>query len=339
MSEDSESIIYLNVLLTNELFVGKRCQILSRRNMPIITNAQEWKMAVVRFDVNTLIPMLESSPTQTLGMKYGALAPFVRVTPLYYPAFFNEPSEVCSALNVALMAMYNILLPTLPVLCQFPPKFTLKDNKFYLYYPTAYITNNVSIFVSRDTFNDMTPSMPIASDLFPQNLETDPYYNANGQDIFYNLANGYSLGPPPRIGTPLAVSSSTADYAYIESIDPSLDSLNSINKIELYSSNLPIRAELDSSSNVQISSQSSAKISDFVIGNTSPYASRVLLEYLPGAQYRWIEMVGSGDIKDIDLSVFYVTRFGTSSELFLAPGTHMNIKLCFARKLGSLMAP
>lgn len=333
MTTESKDIIYTNIIVTNDKNNITRCSTLSQRNQPILTNAREWKMAVVRFDVNTGIPMLEASPTQTIGMKYGIFSFNNRINTLYGTDFFGEPSEVIRALNYTLSLAYASLLPNLPVICQYPPVFGLKDDKITLYFPASYIANNVQIFISRDGYNDMTPAVPIDSNIFPAGFDTEIYANPNGEDIFFDLKNQSYLAPvAPRVGYPTQISNIGVDYYYLESINASLDNLNSINKIELYTANLPIRAELDNIS-TGVSSQSSAKISDFVVTNSSPYANRVLLEYLPMAQYRWIELVGSGEVKDIQLEVFYVTKFGTSKPLYLIPGTHMNIKICFQRTI------
>jgi len=329
---ESKEIIYANILLTNPTGKAIRCDILSRRNEALLTNAKEWKMAVVRFDMNSGLPMLEADPYHTIGMKIGAAAYNNTIVPLYNPTFYLEPSEVIRALNNALMLAYTSLIPSLPPACQFPPVFHLRDNKVTLYFPVAYIANGVEIFVSRDTYNDMTPAIPINSSMLPPDFINDDYFAGNGQDIFYDLANQAIQAPPaPRYNYPLSISTSTADYAFLESIDANLANLSSINLISLFSSNLPIRSELDGSNSPAISTDTSSKLSDFVVSPQSPYETRVLLEYLPTSQYRWIELVGSGSIKDIHLEVFYTTKYGTIFPFYILPGTHLNIKMCFSR--------
>ena len=294
-------------------------------------------MSIVRWDIDTTgLPLKQASPTQTIGMKYNNVAFNNIIVPVYDPLFWGEVSEILISLNNALTASYLALFPTLPNSSQYPPYFGLNDGRFTLYVPIDYITSGVEIFLSRDTFNDFLPSMPIKSSIAPISPESTPYVSANGQDIFLNLSliACYLVpsSPNDRAGFPLSISSINKDYCYLPSVDTAsaLYTLSSIHEIQLTSSTLPIRAELDSLQG-EISSSISNKVSDFVIQPANIYENRIMMEYLPTAEYRWIELVGTSDIRDIRLEVFYKTFRGTQFPLLIFPGSHMSIKIAFTR--------
>ena len=72
---------------------------------------------------------------------------------------------------------------------------------------------------------------------------------------------------------------------------------------------------------------SSNLITDFVVDY---YRQNII--YVPSAEYRRIEMVGSEPLSNLDLSIYWKTREGEFVPFLLASGGSCSIKIMFEKK-------
>ena len=56
------------------------------------------------------------------------------------------------------------------------------------------------------------------------------------------------------------------------------------------------------------------------------------IDYIPSAEYCFVDMYGNSPLSTIDISVYWKDRGGNLHPLLLTPGCNANIKLLFRRK-------
>jgi hypothetical protein len=140
---------------------------------------------------------------------------------------------------------------------------------------------------------------------------------------------------------PIAASASAAPFkaTVVTQEYPTVFNMSPITSVVFCSNTLPIQPNMVSTpvlynngQQVQMPGMNSAIaniITDMTVesGNYRPY-----LVYLPQAQYRLITMNSNRPLYNLDLSIFYRTKFGDLIPFQLASGSSVTIKLAFLKK-------
>lgn len=109
------------------------------------------------------------------------------------------------------------------------------------------------------------------------------------------------------------------------------------------SSNLPVRSEVVPITNTGYSTSSATTtfkkiLTDFTIpvgGNSQDGGSTInaiAYQYLPTAEYRLIDMIGSSPLTQVDLAVFWQSKDGTLNPFFIGPNQTLTAKFLFRKK-------
>ena len=59
------------------------------------------------------------------------------------------------------------------------------------------------------------------------------------------------------------------------------------------------------------------------------------LLYTPNGEYRYVSLIGSQDIRNIEISLYWKDKLGYLREFFLPAGCSASIKIMFKKKLRS----
>jgi len=193
-------------------------------------------------------------------------------------------------------------------------------------------TNRVlEVFFNAPLFQ-LFNSFPAFGNGFKTELATG---QRNYRFIFANLNGIGETQITPTYGkttNPIKVTTIIQEYSTIANISP-------ITSVVFCSNTLPIVPNLVSTPLVYNDSQIISKggvdaafvnvITDLAStdGNYRPY-----LVYLPSAQYRYITLRGNQPLYNLDLTIFYRTKYGDLIPFTLASGASVTIKLAFIKK-------
>ena len=102
---------------------------------------------------------------------------------------------------------------------------------------------------------------------------------------------------------------------------------NPFSKIILTTSLLPVRDEY-----VKGDGDSFLKILTDFIPTNDVVEIRTTFQYFSQGQYRLVDLISDGDIRDIDIGIFWEDKLGNLNPLYLQPGATVNLKLGFFSK-------
>jgi hypothetical protein len=140
--------------------------------------------------------------------------------------------------------------------------------------------------------------------------------------------------PAARPFLPIALQTTTPLYKLSQSII-STNHWSSLRSIVLLGDGIPIRNELISGSSKVSqnfsSSNSLSIISDFLI-DFNILNDRFVLEYLPTAQYRYIDLIGHTPLTSISINIQFTDFSGNIYPVYLTPGAGMSIKFIFEKR-------
>ena len=145
----------------------------------------------------------------------------------------------------------------------------------------------------------------------------------------------------PAVGSrqnlPIAVQAAPANLFLTRQSAPGIGGWTSLRSLLLTSTLLPCRSEAVPE-NATISTNYNSKsvfpiLTDFLVPiDRNPSDNRIVAEYLPTAQYRYIDLISNVSLKTIDFTFFWTDFVGNRYPLYLNRGTGMNIKVLFQRK-------
>jgi hypothetical protein len=78
---------------------------------------------------------------------------------------------------------------------------------------------------------------------------------------------------------------------------------------------------------------SSPIVTDIALSKTDGYAYNQFIAYVPSAEYRMASMIGTGELRGIDVSVFWKNRLtGTLVPMAMPNGSTVSMKMMFRKK-------
>lgn len=348
--------IYYNATFTNRppddpnLAVPMPAKFIDTRSEPILTNPSEWEMSVVRFDTSSALIPVSVIPiiTGILGNTY--LQVSIRRTPLDEGTAFvtltdhgytdlglpagsvMSYQQLLDDVNTAYAAAYAALIvkPAGSAAPQFiwnasEQLIDLYVDPSYVRAPPADATLTIGMSQSLQVFLNgwITRKTQIATAQYQLVL--------NPSEALVQPAIG------ARTNLPLSVQAAPATLYKFQQQATMVGQWNNARTIIITSSLLPSRPEfiptnVTANSN-SVSSGSARIISDFLLPpETNPMIGRTILEYLPTAEYRVIDLVGDAPLYSIDMQMLWTDFLGNVYPLILAPGSTFSAKILFRRK-------
>jgi len=342
---DTDTLNYTNISFINNANIPQEAQVKQIRTSTILDVPSEWVMSVVRFDIdsNTLpinLPLMQTGSTQNtqsvitlryLGVNYSQVVTYDNSaidTQIYkFPVIYNY-EEWLRRVNLAASFAFSSI-----GIAGNAPQFIYdaKTGLIDLFVDEKYIeaagANKITIFMNQQLFSYFIN--------FPYDYQviniTDPLLQYR-----LKITNENTLVQPAvgsRQGLPISVQPIVNLYLITDSA-PSTGNWTSVRSVILTSTTLPFRPETIPAIFDPLSSGTLFPIlSDFLIPVEDKVTdSRIVNQYLPTAQYRYIDLASTTPLTSIDLQ-FYWTDFANNIyKLYLLPQTSFNVKILFQKR-------
>lgn len=347
--ENKSNKVYYNIDVYNTSSVN----ILARQDVSqlstVIPKAKEYYLAITRFSVDASyipISIIYVPNTATLETEFkfsvesGAFSHTETV--IFQPDITSAPvpstydpkdryfwiynyQTVCDMFNVALTAL-NVSIRTDLGIPTMPPPYFIYDpdlTKFELIVPYEYITNSIDLFMNNE-FGEWFNSFPVNYNL----NDLDKYAKF---DIQYTGDNAYTQYGQTQPATLAYPSKANPLYIIIKEEYTNLAPINSLTRIVFTTNTLPVAPEFSQTNNTPKSS-TVRQLTDFTPLIEKAGAQRSVLTFYQNGPYRLIDCVGDSEIRNVDLQVWWVDKTNTLHEMYLQPGSYMDIKLAFIKK-------
>lgn len=354
--KDTDTLKYYNLTYINTNPYSVPASAVETRTTAILNVPSEWMLSVIRFDVDChALPInlpnitgpfgppanQEFSTTSFITLKY--LGVFHTQNVIYINDTIYVPSIIQRAsiynyqrwldfVNTAAALAFTatgIAVGTAPKFIFDPVTRLINvyiDNN---YMPSAGV-NKVEIFINDELYLYLTN--------FQYLYGTEPtntiLYSYKMQITDSNTLVMPAIGS--RTNMPQAVQAIANLFLYNQ-LAVGMASWNSIRSIILKSNLMPIRNEtVPNKADLQTNYNSSSItpiLSDFLV----PIDNEVTLdrnkcEYLPTAQYRYLDLTSSSAMYTIDVSIFWSDFLGNVYPVPLIPNTGMSVKILFQKK-------
>ena len=352
MNIDTDTRRYYNATFVNTDQLFTLAEYRETRTSPILSIPSEWYMSVIRFDVDTsLIPinipiMVTNSIietlsqitifsddiryTQTIDYSPDAEQPF----PYSFPAIYNY-SFFLGAINEALSELFIDA-----GLTGFSP--------YFFYDP---VTQLISLYIDNNfiSIEQGGGGAEILLNPYLQKYLTNFTYTINNEPptsitdpLFYFLVTDtkddiYLPNGGNRQGLPKTIQEFKGDLYQVIQTAPGINSWNSLRSILLTSSSLPFRTEFIPSTPTKASNYISSNIFPILIDHLvpqqdNPATERNIVEFLPTAQFSYIDLVGTFPLNSIDFKFYWTDFQGNIYPLFLSLNGGLSIKILFEKK-------
>lgn len=367
--KDADDLVYINMTFVNNEDYPQPASVTETRSPAILENSSEWLMSVVRFDVDSHaipinVPLMFEDPitgiksqTQTrstifityLGITYDQDIIFVPnpgpilpgpIPPSYIPAIFDYQVWY-NFVNTALALAFTDagLVGTAPKFI-FNPLTGLVDLYVDQNFIPAAGPNQAYISVNETLYQYLTN--------FEYNYNIQVYTNKVPFSIaIFRITNDNTVVMPAigsRQGLPLSLQAAPANLYRTTQLSAGTGSFSSLRSILLTSNLLPFKPEGISTvgpnggNNSYNTSAIFPILSDFLVPTESKVTDfRVVNEYLPTAQYRYINLVGRNALNTIDIKMFWSDFQGNIYPIFLGANASMSVKMLFQKKKTLLM--
>lgn len=324
--------IYYNVSIINDSPNFVAAYVNQTRTTNIIDKANEYRLAVVRFKIPTLtvpifvFPTINGNPNIPNNNFYSITLSYLGVDYLRYiiyqqqdftggiPTAIFDYNQFINMINSSILLAFNAI-PVKPSISTTPPIVMLNTS-----------TKCLEIMASID-YSDVYPyNNPTKIHLY---FNQPLYYYFEGLDSMY-----YNPGQPngKDVLIPFYTTGNNSTITSVTMSEPysSLNLWNTLRSIVILSDYLPIQSEAIENSNQQ------GNISRKILTDFEP-----LIQDLADARsyqqyyaqlYRYVDLVSSDSIRNVDLNFSWSDNLGNVRQLYLAPRETITIKLMFEKK-------
>ena len=345
MNKNNSDYIYYDLQFNNvsgDLNNLPNLQFVDNRSSPIISKANDYKMSIVRFQVDTsylpsyvcLVQPNQSNPNLSIysvTLKFGSNESsqnFLIWIPvnknLTIPSNSNQIQDFNNQYYWGYNSQYfldllntqlKIALDELIVLdnsltgCEYP-FFRWENNKVVLYTDSTF---DIQVFFNKGLYSKFSSFNLI-------------YYkeNTNGKNYEIIVDKFYKV-------------QIDGDYYYrTEQEYDIVSNWSPVSSILFLGNGLPVQYSLASPSinqiegyNVNVNSSDYNNIITDIQVNEQWYKSNII--YNPSAEYRWISLLGTDGIKDVNISVFWKDKVGNIHSLKMNPGCSATMKILFQK--------
>jgi hypothetical protein len=311
--------LYYDLSFRNDTGQPAPISFYENRASPYLEVPGDWKLAVVRFFVNTdLIPLFTfQDNTYSVTLGYGADS---YRSYLAFPPRTLSPSDrairtfnqFVLSVNAALQASFTALKTAHPgVASTLPPKvvFDVDASLFRFDIPITYVADSISVW--------MNPALEgILSQYDVFTASTDPAL-ASGRN-YQVLQYDEGLGTSP------------SGYYRMNQSTVSLDDWYSARSL-LFQSSLPVKPTMitgPNNANQQLLTDFDFPIAS-IGGSGDPFG---FTQFAVTGQYRYIDLMGTAPLRTIDLTISWQDKAGTITPLLIPPGAVATVKILFEKK-------
>jgi len=278
--------------------------------------------------------MVASIVVASTGLTY---SDFVVLTDMGYEALGLPHGSIMSyqQLLISINAAYAAAYALIPVIDR--PAGSQAPQ--FIWNPT---TQLIELFVD-PSYVGVPPALQIAMTQDLQTLLNGFVYNFQdvtiGPYAIVITTQDALIQPAPaaRVGLPQSLDPLPAILYKVNQQATMMCVWNTVRSVIILSSLIPARPEFVPTStlvsNNSVSSATQRIISDFLLPpEDNPLQGRCVLEYLPTAEYRMIDLRGKSPMYSIDLQMVWTDFRGRQYPLILKPGATFAVKIMFRRK-------
>jgi hypothetical protein len=349
MHHSDETYLYYNLTYVNTDSRAQPASSSETRSVAILKNPSEWKMSVIRFDIDT-----HTIPINILIMQLGSLTATTSYITLKYlgnyytenivyveeslrPFPFKSPAvysyqRFLDFINTAVKAAF---VRTWAV--GYPPQYIFNPltNLIDIYVDSNFLpsagANQIEIIVNNPLYLYLTN--------FDYSFDSEP----GGNPLYLNVLkiDDVNTSQIPafgsRVGYPLSIANINTQFYKISQFAQGMASWNSLRSIVLSSDSIPcpkeaITANPENSANYSTDSTFSI-VSDFLVPIENQITNgRVIAEYLPSAQYRYLNLISTDPLYIVSFKVYWTDFLGNIYPVYLYPSNGMSIKILFQKK-------
>ncbi len=195
---------------------------------------------------------------------------------------------------------------------------------FYIWNP---VTQLFSLVVAQ---NFITANLGIFVDRYALNYVNSFQFFFDSTSAAQNFLFFHILTPTP-FGSPVG-----GPYIYVEDYI-SVSLWYDLRKLIIKTTTIAVTPENVPTQNPSLNSTSglvsySPILTDFVIAFDNSTQAQTVAVYNPSAQYRLVDMTSNSPLNKINLSVFYLDKFGNEFQVYIGPTQQISIKLGFFKK-------
>jgi len=360
---ENDDMIYVNMSFVNNQLYPQPAQITEARTQAVIQNPSDWLMSVVRFDVDShSIPI--NLPLMFVDPITGVKSQTLTKSTIFLTYLGNTYTE-----DIIFVPNPGPLLPSaipfnyLPAIYDYQVWFNFVNTALGLAFtasgavgsPPQFIYNAVTglldLYVDQNFIPAAGPNQIYISVNEPlykyfTNFEMNFNIQVYTNQVPYNYAilrltnTNTTLMPAvgSRQGLPLSVQAIVNLYKCTQ-LASGTGSLSSLRSIILTSNLLPFRAEgistvgPNGANNSYNTNSTFPILSDFLVPVDQKVTEfRIVNEYLPTPQYRYINLYGRDPITTIDIKMYWTDFQQNIYPIFLANSEAINVKLLFQKK-------
>ena len=348
---DTDTLRYSNLSYINKLSQSIPAQVTETRTSTILEHQKEWVMSVIRFDVDCHgipinIPAMQAGSKQItqsiITIEYKGnyyptnvqfAIPFNPASPYPFNSIFNY-QDWLDLVNTAVASSF-----TDSKIAGTPPLFIYNS-----------VNGLIELYVDQNFIPSAAPNQAfilLNSPMIPYFLNFE-FINKFATTLNLNYfqqinINNNNTSPIPAVGSrqgyPISVQTAATLYL-VKQMAPSTSSWSSLRSIILTSNLLSFRSELvpnQNNNNTYSANNSFPILTDFLVPVDAKVTdSRIVNQYLPTAQYRYIDLTSNSALNTIDIQVHWTDYNGNIYPLYLFSQGVINVKLLF-QKRNSLM--
>ena len=347
--KDTDTLRYSNVSFLNRATIPQLAKATETRTSSLLQKPSDWKMSVIRFDIDSQtlpinVPLMQNYPTsnatqsivtlESKGVYYSTTIQYFQGSslPIYNFLTIYNYQDWLRSVNLALASSFtDSKIAGNPPLFIYDAKTGLidlfVDNNFV---PIGGVAPLINIFMNRQLF-----------DYFKNFKNQYQLINSTNPLLQYMIeVNGDNALLLPAVGSrqglPFNVQTGYTDLYVITDSAPSTAGWSSVRSLILSSGSLPFRVETIPNLNntsTYYSDNDFPILSDCLVRVESKVTDfRVVNEYLPTAQFRYLDLLSDTPLVKIDL-LFYWTDFtGNIYPLYILPQKSFSVKLLFERR-------
>ena len=311
--KSEDDIQYVNASLNNTTDKSIVCEYSSSFSSPIVDNAGEYYVSIVRFNIPNTLPIFKFvNKAYNLTFTFNGTdfrSELVMESADKSPVsnFIYTFQQFANIINTSLIDSYNQLKIAFPgsIFFDYPYLvFNQSTNTFSFFIPKNYQAN-IDIYFNNDLMRFFEKSFHVEN--YGINLPSQKDYKFIIQDYRNNTFGQY--------------------YEFKQQIS-TLYNWYDLAYLLVTTSSLPITNEIIATKDSEGLSKKQSIITDFIPEQNSDRSNFVY----NANPYRLVDMDSNSPLTKLDFRVMYITKNGDIEYLYLPPGYAMSIKFMFIRK-------
>ncbi len=366
-SSDSKHIYY-NASLTNPYFTSATSGITSQPipisfstnfNQPLLKKSDDYSMSIIKFNLpGQLIPIfIFPDPSKPLifppfkvSINYNDN--FFTTTVIYISSTFLSPSDptyyyvysyqlFIEMINYAIQTSYRSMVIANPGFAGNYAPYLIYDPSTELisicYETSIWATINETGGSAALYFNTALYNFfqSFSTNFFYSGLSLSPAINDSWYvfNVYSNGGNSISSLSPPGY---LYYSARPPNIAGVQMFQeyPCLYAWNQAIGVVITSSLLPIKYEYyPANQSTSIGAPNFRPvISDYNLTTSNGPDIRTRIVYNPTAEYRWVDLISTNPLSQLDFQIYWVDTFLNFTPVYLSPGQNFTMKFLFQSK-------